>query len=48
MFTHTQRKIRFLCTTEVTFYDLYGNIYIQTNRITMGSVLGLIFSNFYK
>ena len=35
------------CTTEVPFYDLLGNIYVQTDEVSMGSVLGQIFSNFY-
>ena len=35
----------YVYTTEVPFYDHLGNI--QTDGVSMGSVLGLIFSNFY-
>ena len=41
------RKLLLTCTTEVPFHDHLGNIYIQTDSISMGSVLGPIFSNFY-
>ena len=41
------RKILLTCTTEVPFYDHLGNIYVQTDGVSLGSVLGLIFSNFY-
>ena len=40
-------KLLLTCTTEVPFYDHLGNIYIQTDGVSMGSVLGPIFSNFY-
>ena len=40
------RKILLTCTTEVPFHDHLGNIYIQTDGVSMGSVLGSIFSNF--
>ena len=33
--------------TEVPFYDYLGNIYIQTDAKSMGSIQGSIFSNFY-
>ena len=41
------RKLLLTCTTEVPFYDHLGNIYVQTDGVSMGSVLGPIFSNFY-
>ena len=41
------RKLILTCTTEVPFYDNLGNIYVQTDGVSMGSVLGPIFSNFY-
>ena len=40
-------KILLICTTKVPCYDHKGNIYIQNDRVSMGLVLGLIFSNFY-
>ena len=41
------RKLLLTCTTEVPFHDHLGNIYIQTDGVSIGSVLGPIFSNFY-
>ena len=41
------RKILLTCTTEVTFYNHLGNIYTQKDSVSMGSVLGPIFSNLY-
>ena len=41
------RKILPTCTTEVPLQDHLGDIYIQTDGISMGSVLHPIFSNFY-
>ena len=41
------RKILLTCPTEVPFYDNLGNIYVQTDEVFMGSVLGSIFRNFY-
>ena len=41
------RKLLLTCTTEVPFHDHLGNIYVQTNGVSMGSILGPIFSNFY-
>ena len=41
------RKLLLTCTSEVPFQDHLGNIYVQTNGLSMGFVLGLIFSNFY-
>ena len=38
-------KLLLTCTTEVPFYDHLGNIYVQTDGVSMGSVLGPIFSN---
>ena len=38
-------KILLTCTIEVTFYDHLGNVYIQKDGVSMGSVLDLIFSN---
>ena len=34
------RKLLLTCTTEVPFYDHLGNIYVQTDGVSMGSVLG--------
>ena len=45
--SNTLQKILLLSTTEVPFYDPHGNIFIQKDRIAMGSVLVPIFSNFY-
>ena len=41
------RKLILTCTTEVPFHDHLGNIYVQMDGVTMGSVLKPIFSNFY-
>ena len=41
------RKLLLTCTTEVPFHDHLGIIYVDTDGVSMGSVLGLIFSNFY-
>ena len=41
------RKLLLTCTTEVPFYDHLGNIYVQTDGASMGSVPGPNFSNFY-
>ena len=41
------RKLLLTCTTEVSFHDHLGNIYVQTDGVSMGPVLGPIFSNFY-
>ena len=41
------RKLLLTCTTEVPFHDHLGNIYVQTGRVFMDSVLGPIFSHFY-
>ena len=41
------RKLLLTCTTEVPFYDHLENIYVQTDGVSMGSVLGPIFSDFY-
>ena len=40
-------KLLLTCTTEVPFHDHLGNIYIQTDGVSMRSVLGPIFSKFY-
>ena len=34
------RKLLLTCTTEVPFYDHLGNICVQTDGVSMGSVLG--------
>ena len=41
------RKLLLTCTTEVPFHDHFGNIYVQTDGVSMGFVLSPIFSNFY-
>ena len=41
------RKVLLTCTTEVPFHDHLDNIYVQTDGVSIGSVLGPIFSNFY-
>ena len=41
------RKLLLTCTTEVQFHDNLGNIYVRTDGVFMGSVLGPIFTNFY-
>ena len=41
------RKLLLTYTTEVPFHDHLGNIYVQTAGVSMESVLGSIFSNFY-
>ena len=33
------RKLLLTCTTEVPFHDDLGNIYVQTDGVSMGSVL---------
>ena len=40
-------EILLICTSEVPFPDHLGNIYIQTDGVFMGSILGPIFSNFH-
>ena len=41
------RKLLLTCTTEVPFHDHLGNIYVQTDGVSMSSAQGPIFSNFY-
>ena len=41
------RKILLFCTTDVPFYNPHENIFLQKDRIAMGSVLEPIFSYFY-
>ena len=41
------RKLLLTCTTVVPFHDHFGNIYVQTDGLCMGPVLGPIFTNFY-
>ena len=41
------RKLLLTCTSEVPFHEHLGNIYVQTDGESMGSVLGPIFSNLY-
>ena len=36
-----------ICTTQTPFRDLDGNIYQQTDGVSMGSPLGPLFANFY-
>ena len=45
--TNILRKIVPTCTTEVLFHDHLGNIYVQIDRVSTGSVLGKILGNFY-
>ena len=40
-------KLLLICTTNVPFYDHNEDIYTQIDGISMGSVLGPIFTNFY-
>ena len=40
-------KILLTCTAEIPLNNHLGNIYVQTDRVSMGSILGSIFSNFY-
>ena len=41
------RKILLTCTTEILFYDHLGNINTPKDSVSMRSVPGPIFSNFY-
>lgn len=41
------KKLLHTCTTKVPFYDHNGNIYTQTNGVSMGNSLGPCFSNYY-
>ena len=41
------QKLLLTWTTEVLFHDDLANIYVQTDGVSMGSVLDPIFSNFY-
>ena len=41
------RKLLLACTTQVPFFDHVGNIWVQTDGVSMGSVLGPLFSDFY-
>ena len=41
------RKLLLTCTTEVPFHDHLADIYVQADGVSMRSVLGPIFSNFY-
>ena len=41
------RKLLLTCTTEVPFHHRLGNIYVQTDGVSMSSVLGPIFCNFF-
>ena len=40
-------KLLLTCTTEVPFHNHLSNIYVQTDGVSVGSVLGSIISNFY-
>ena len=42
------RKLLLICTTKVPFYNYNGDVYTQIDGISMDSVLGPTFSNFYK
>ena len=41
------QKLLLICTTEVPFRDIDGNMYIQTEGVAMGSPLGPTFANFF-
>ena len=41
------KKLLLLCTTDVPFYDIDGNMWIQIDGVTMGSPLGPTFANFF-
>ena len=41
------RSLLLTCTTETPFKDPDGNIYLQTDGVSMGSPLGPLFANFY-
>ena len=36
-----------MCNNEIPFHDHLGNIYIEIDSVSMGSLLGPIFSDFY-
>ena len=44
---HTLRELLLICTTEVPFKDMDGNMYIQCDGVSMGSPLGPTFANFF-
>lgn len=41
------KKLLHAITTKVPFYDHNGNIYTQSNDVSMGNPLGSCFSNYY-
>ena len=41
------RKLLLACTTQVPFYDHMGKLQIQIDGVSMGSVLGPLFAEFY-
>jgi len=41
------RKLLTICTTKTPFYDHLGNLYVQSEGVSMGSALGPTFSEFY-
>ena len=44
---HLLRELLLACTTETPFQHPNGNIYLQTDGVSMGSPLGPLFANFY-
>ena len=43
----TLRELLLACTTKCSFTDHEGNLYIQSESVSMGSPLGVTFANFY-
>ena len=43
----TLRKMLEICTTKTPFRNTNGNIYVQTEGVSMGNPLGPTFANFY-
>jgi len=41
------RKLLTICTTKTPFHDHHGNLYVQSEGVSMGSALGPTFAEFY-